>query len=92
MPNKILEVKELNVILDDNEILRNLSFIVNQKDVIAIIGPNGAGKTVLFKTLLGLFPYEGEIKWKKNIKIGYVPQKLFIDKEWPLTVEEFFWP
>jgi len=90
MPNKILEVKELNVILDDNEILHNLSFVVNQKDVIAIIGPNGAGKTVLFKTLLGLFPYEGEIKWKKNVKIGYVPQKIFIDKEWPLTVEEFF--
>ena len=90
MSDKILEVKELNVILDDNEILHNLSFVVNQKDVIAIIGPNGAGKTVLFKTLLGLFPYEGEIKWRKNIKIGYVPQKIFIDKEWPLTVEEFF--
>lgn len=91
MSNKpLLEVKGLNVILNGHEILRNLNFDVQEKDIIAIIGPNGAGKTVLFKTLLGLFPYQGQISWEKDIKVGYVPQKLSIDKELPLTVEEFF--
>lgn len=88
--NIILEVKNLSVRLDNEDILKNISFNVGAGEAVAIIGPNGAGKTVLFKTLLELIPYEGEIKWKKNIKIGYVPQRFTIDKNTPITVKEFF--
>jgi ABC-type Mn2+/Zn2+ transport system ATPase subunit len=61
--SKILEVKNLNVILGGVKVLDDLSFDVDERDILAIIGPNSAGKTVLFKTLLGLLPYTGEIKW-----------------------------
>ncbi|QQG44939.1 MAG: metal ABC transporter ATP-binding protein [Candidatus Sungiibacteriota bacterium] len=90
MGGTILEVKNLSVTLDSEEILRDISFSVKKGEALAIIGPNGAGKTVLFRALLGLVPYKGEIRWQNNIQIGYVPQKFFIDRSTPLTVREFF--
>ena len=85
----VLKITNLKVSFEQEEVLKNLSFSVNKGDVLAIVGPNGAGKSVLFKTLLGLIPYSGNIEWQKDLNIGYVPQKFFIDKEMPLSVEEF---
>ncbi len=86
----ILKVENLNVKLDDELIICNLSFEVKEGEVFTILGPNGAGKTVLLKTLLGMFPYEGKIEWKKGIKIGYVPQRVPFVKDFPISVEELF--
>ena len=86
---KILEVKNLNVAFNGTKVVENLNFEVDEDDNFAIIGPNGSGKTVLFRALLGTVPYAGEIKWAKDIKIGYVPQKFDMDKSLPLTLEEF---
>jgi len=86
----VLEVKNLEVKVDGNLILSNLNFRVKQGETLAIIGPNGAGKSVLFRSLLNLVPIsKGSIRWQKDIQIGYVPQKLFIEKSLPLNVEEF---
>lgn len=85
----VLNVENLGVKFDNNEVLRNLSFFVQKGDVLAIIGPNGAGKSVLFRALLNLIPYSGEIKWMKGLRISYIPQKLSINSELPLSVEEF---
>jgi len=91
MKNKlILKVDKLNVELDKEIIIDNLSFKVKEGEILTILGPNGAGKTVLLKTLLSIFPYQGKIKWKKGIKIGYVPQRLPFIKDVPLSVKEFF--
>ena len=86
----ILKVKNLNVKLDREEIIKDLSFEVKKGDVLTILGPNGAGKTVLLKTLLGILPYQGEIVWEKGIKIGYVPQRLPFIKDIPMSVGDFF--
>lgn len=86
----LLQVKNLSVRFGNLAVLENLSFDVEKGDVLAIVGPNGAGKTVLFRALLGLIPYQGEIVWPKHVKIGYVPQKLAVEKDLPLTVMEFF--
>jgi zinc transport system ATP-binding protein len=85
----VLRVKELNVELEGEIVINNLSFELRKGDAVTIIGPNGAGKTVLLKTLLGLLPYKGEISWKKNIRIGYVPQRLPFIKDIPLSVKDF---
>src|SRR3989344_509394 len=85
----ILRVSGLNVSFDEHKILEDVSFEVGRDDTLAVIGPNGAGKTVLFKCLLGLLPYQGEINWAKDVSIGYVPQKLYVGKDVPLTVGEF---
>ena len=85
----ILKVTDLDVELEGEKIINNLSFEVKRGDILTILGPNGAGKTVLLKTLLGLLPHGGEIKWKKNIKISYVPQRLPFIKDAPLSVKDF---
>jgi zinc transport system ATP-binding protein len=50
-----------------------------------VIGPNGGGKTVLFRALIGSLPHEGRIRWAAGTKIGYVPQKLDIERALPIT-------
>lgn len=90
MPSEtILKVKDLEVSFNGNEVIKDLSFEVNKGDIMAIIGPNGAGKTVLFRTILGLLPYKGTIDWFFDVRIGYVPQKLAVERDLPLTVREF---
>lgn len=88
---RVLEVNDLSVRFDEEEpVLKDISFSINKGDVLAIIGPNGAGKTVLFRALMGLITYDGNIKWADDIKLGYVPQKLPENIHLPLTVGEFF--
>ena len=89
MNEAILKVKDLAIDFDGIQVLKGLDFSVNKGDVMAIVGPNGAGKSVLFRALLGLVPHSGTIEWAKDLKISYVPQKLAVDKELPLSVEEF---
>jgi len=90
-----LEVKNLIVKFGEQEIIKNISFALPEGIITALIGPNGAGKSVLLKTILGLFPYEGQIKifgenhLKKLDLVGYVPQYYPQDPVLPLTVFEF---
>ncbi len=84
----LLSVKNLSVTLEGHTIIRDLSFEVHEADCVAIIGPNGAGKTVLLKTLLGLLPHEGEIRWRCGVRLGYVPQKIAADRHLPLSARD----
>jgi len=86
----ILEVKNLTVEFEREKIIDSLSFAVRKKDVFIILGPNGAGKTILLKSILNLIPYKGEVIWDKEIRIGYVPQRVPFVKDIPLNVSDFF--
>lgn len=85
----VLKVSDLNVAFGENRVIENLDFEVKKGEVLAIVGPNGAGKSVLFRTLLGLIPHGGKIQWSSGVRIGYVPQKLFVEPGLPLSVGEF---
>lgn len=91
MPELILKVKDLNVELDGEEIIKDLSFEVSERETLVFLGPNGAGKTTLLRTLVGLLPYRGEISWATK-DISYLPpQELLHRKDLPpLSIEEFF--
>ncbi len=56
---------------------------------LAIIGPNGSGKTVLFRALIGALPHTGGIRWAPGVRIGYVPQKLDLERDLPVTGLDF---
>lgn len=92
MENYILQVKNLQIRLGDEEIIKNLSFNIKKSEFLTILGPNGSGKTVLLRGLLDLLPYQGEVIWSPGVKIGYIPQGLtqLKVKNLPLLVEEFF--
>jgi zinc transport system ATP-binding protein len=84
-----LEVSHLTVAFGKTTIIEDLSFDVKTGSSLAIIGPNGSGKTVLFKALIGALPSRGAVRWAPGTKIGYVPQKLDIERDLPLTGLEF---
>lgn len=66
----MLEVQNLNSGYDMIQILWNVSFTVQEKEIVSIIGPNGAGKTTLVRTIAGLLPTKsGTIRFKdENIE------------------------
>lgn len=80
-----LEVERLSVAFGKRRVLDELTFQVETGTCLAVIGPNGSGKTVLLKALIGTLPAEGVIRWAPGTRIGYVPQKLDIERDLPLT-------
>ena len=85
----ILDVSHLSVHFGRREVLRDLSFHVERGTSLAILGPNGAGKTVLFRSLIGAIPYTGSVRWAADTRIGYVPQKLDLERDIPITGFDF---
>jgi len=83
-----LEVADLTVRFGATTVLDRLSFEVPRATSLAIIGPNGSGKTVLFRALVGALPHDGQIRWAPGTRIGYVPQKLDIERDLPLTGDD----
>ena len=81
----VLDVNRLTVSFDHTVILADLSFTVARGASLAVIGPNGSGKTVLFRALIGAIPFEGTIRWAPGTRFGYVPQKLDIERDLPIT-------
>ena len=84
-----LTVRDLGVTLEGTEILQDVSFQLNCREIVALIGPNGAGKSSLFRSILGQIPYTGTIKFElaggypSHPKIGYVPQSPSFDRSCP---------
>lgn len=60
---KVLEVNNLKKTLGKREIIKNLSFSIEEGEIFGFLGPNGAGKTTTIRMLVGLIhPNEGSIK------------------------------
>jgi zinc transport system ATP-binding protein len=85
----VLRVEHLSIGFGAVRVLDDLSFTVVQGSALAVIGPNGSGKTVLFRALVGALPYEGTIEWAPGTRLGYVPQKLDIERDLPVTGLDF---
>lgn len=95
----LLEVNNLVCGYEDREIIREISFIIEDGAFLGIIGPNGAGKTTLFRALTKIIrPVRGTISYRgKNIlglsvremarEIAVMPQ--ILDIPFSFTVEEF---
>lgn len=63
----MLEVEKINVFYGDAQALWDVSFIVNQGEVVTLVGSNGAGKSTTLKAISGLVPpVTGEIRFEKK--------------------------
>jgi len=61
----------------DMEVLHDVSFRIEEKEIISIIGPNGAGKSTLLKTIFGLLkPTKGSVTFKGNSITGLAPDRI----------------
>ncbi len=77
--SKILKVNNLKKIYHDKDgevvALSDISFDVNEKEIIAIVGPSGCGKSTLLSILMNLEkPSSGTFSFKKDTSIGYMLQ------------------
>ena len=71
----MISVEGLRVEFGIKPLFANASFVVNDKDRIALVGKNGAGKSTLLKILCGLQkPTSGTVSVPQDTTIGYLPQ------------------
>lgn len=74
MPNQVLKCDNINKVIKKKQILNNVSFELNEGEILGFIGPNGAGKTTTIKLILGLQSITSGM-----VKInGYDVQKDFV--------------
>jgi len=91
------KINNISVKIGKEYIIKNINIHIHCGHLSVIIGPNGAGKTTLLKALIGEIKHEGKILFvdekdnkTKKIKMGYVPQKLNIEKNNPTSVYDLF--
>lgn len=71
----MLIVDGLTVELGDRILFDNISYIINEKDRIALVGKNGAGKSTMLKILAGVNThYRGTVTSPDGSSVGYLPQ------------------
>ena len=88
--DSLISANNLKVIRQGRMILNDVSLSIGPKEFITIIGPNGAGKSMLLKCLMGFYKSEeGVVTKKKNLKVGYVPQRFIPDSIMPITAKRF---
>ncbi len=86
----LASLSDISLSIGGRTILQDISLQLHAGSILSVIGPNGAGKSTLLRILLGLQQADsGEIYRQKNLRIGYVPQKVIIDAQLPLSVRHF---
>lgn len=88
----IVDIKDVSFSYNSQRVLEDINLEIRPRDFIAMIGPNGGGKTTLLKLILGLLKPDrgsvhvmGEPARKISHRIGYVPQDVHINRNFPIT-------
>ena len=70
-----MNIKNLNMSFGPQELFNDVNIFIKEDAKVGIIGLNGAGKSTLFKIIKGdLEPTSGKISFKKNKRLGFLPQ------------------
>jgi zinc transport system ATP-binding protein len=89
---QVIEIHNLNFSFNGQPVLQDVDLDVKEGDFMAMIGPNGGGKTTLLKLMLGLLAADsgsirvfGEHPRAVSHRIGYVPQDVNVNKDFPVS-------
>jgi len=90
----LLEIKDLQVSINENEILKDLNLTINKGEIHAIMGPNGSGKSTFSKVLAGHPAYSvlnGEILFKGSSILDIDPEErshlgIFLAFQYPIEI------
>ena len=73
--HEMISIDNLKVEFGVKPLFDNVSFVINDKDRIALVGKNGAGKSTMLKIICGLQkPTSGNVAIPNDTTIGYLPQ------------------
>lgn len=90
----MLKVKDLQVSINDNQILKNLNLTINRGEIHAIMGPNGSGKSTFSKVLAGHPAYtvtNGQVMFKGSDILELEPEErshlgIFLAFQYPIEI------
>ena len=86
----LISAEAIAVTYGGKSVLHDVSMSLEPGEIVTIVGPNGSGKSTLLRVLIGaLQPDKGRLTRAKDLRVGYVPQKLHIDPTLPITVRRF---
>ena len=73
----MISLNGIGVSFGATPLLKDVSFIINKGEKVALTGKNGAGKSTILKILVGLqSPTSGSVSRQNDITIGYLPQQM----------------
>lgn len=73
----MLDIQNLGKVFGGLQAIENLSFRVNEGEIVSVIGPNGAGKTTLFNLITGVYqPTQGDIAFEGASITGKKPNQI----------------
>jgi len=86
----LIAVEGLGVSFGPTPALEDVSLAVCPGEIVALTGPNGSGKSTLIRVLIGaLAPGRGLVRRAEGLRLGYVPQRLPLDPNLPMTLSRF---
>jgi zinc transport system ATP-binding protein len=86
----LVEARGLGVTLGGQRVLTGVDLALHPREIVTVVGPNGSGKSTLLRLLIGAErPTEGSVRRAPGLRIGYVPQRLAVDRTLPMTVGRF---
>ena len=86
----LVALRGVSVRFGHDTVLRDVDLDVRAGEIVTVVGPNGSGKSTLLRVVIGAQrPSGGRVERAPRLAIGYVPQRLFVDRTLPLTVRRF---
>ncbi len=86
----LMSAQNLSLNFGGEPVLTGVSLTIEPAEIVTILGPNGSGKSTLLRALLGILPLtSGSVSHAPGLRLGYVPQKLAVDRSMPMTVRRF---